>query len=149
MEYCKNACHVDQFLVKILYRKEAVVRQYFQTYNLIEKYNALGEFYQDNGFARIDAVWGAKIANLNTMIQAIPETAKDNSIGYSKHALGKFFKIDDIEMTKEQKLIEKEIDEIAFLKQANAETLRFINLREDMETVNNELIKILQKVMAL
>jgi len=149
MEYCKNACHVDQFLVKILYRKEAVVRQYFQTYNLIEKYNALGEFYQDNGFARIDAVWGAKIANLNTMIQAIPETAKDNSIGYSKHALGKFFKIDDIEMTKEQKLIEKEIDEIAFLKQANAETLRFINLREDMETANNELIKILQKVMAL
>ena len=149
MEYCKNACHVDQFLVKILYRKEAVVRQYFQTYNLIEKYNALGEFYQDNGFARIDAVWGAKIANLNTMIEAIPETAKDNSIGYSKHALGKFFKIDDIEMTKEQKLIEKEIDEIAFLKQANAETLRFINLREDMETANNELIKILQKVMAL
>jgi hypothetical protein len=149
MEYCKNAIHIDKFFVKMLYRKEAVVRQYFQTYAMIEKYNNLGDFYQDDFFSRIDAVWGAKIQNLNKMIEAIPEKAKDSTIGYDRHRLGRYFNLEGIEMTKEQKAILKEIEEIEFLKQANAETLRFINLRNDLETANAELITILQKVMAL
>lgn len=149
MEYCKNAMHIDKFLVKMLYRKESVVKQYFQTYALIEKYNALGDLYRDDNFSRIDVVWGAKIADLNTLIEAIPEKAKDTTIGYSKHTLSNYFDLSNIEMTKEQKLIEKEIDEIAFLKQANAETLKYIYLRDDLKNADNELIKILQKVMAL
>ena len=149
MEYCKNAMPVDMFLVKMLYRKEAIVRQYFQTYALVEKYNNLGDTYRDEAFSRIDAVWGAKIKEVNTMIQAIPETARNTDIGYHKSELEKYFKLDNIEMTKEQKAILKAIDEVAFLKEANAEILRYIRLHDDLKSISNELVVILQKVMAL
>ena len=149
MEYCKKAYHVDMFLVKMLHRKEAVVREYFQTYALVERYNSLDSFYQDNHFSRIDAVWGAKIANLNTLIEAIPEKAKNSTIGYSKDRIMRYFKLDGIEMTKEQKAIMKEIEEIEFLKQANVDILKYIHVRDDLQDANAELIKILQKVMAL
>lgn len=149
MEYCKNAMHVGMFNVKMLYRKEAIVRQYFQTYALVEKYNNLGDIYRDEAFSRIDPVWGAKITSVNAMIQAIPETARNTDIGYHKSELEKYFKLDNIEMTKEQKAILKAIEEVAFLKEANAEILRYIKIFDDLKDVNTELITILQKVMAL
>jgi hypothetical protein len=149
MEFCKKAIHIDQFYLKMLYRKADVVKQYFQTYNLIEKYEALGSLYQDSNFTRIDAVWGAKIQNLNQYIDAIPEKAKDNTIGRYRYQLEKYFDLKDIEMTKEQKQIVKEIEDIAFLKQMNENTLKFIYLRDNLENVDNELISILKKVMAL
>jgi len=149
MEYCKNAIHIDLFNVKMLYRKADVVKQYFQTYNLIEKYEALGSLYQDDFFTRIDAVWGAKIQNLNKYINAIPEQAKDSTIGRYRYQLEKYFDLKDVEMSKEQKLVVKEIEEIAFLKQANEGTLRYIYLRDNLENADKELVKILKKVMAL
>jgi len=149
MEYCKNAIHIDKFFVKMLYRKESVVKQYFQTYNLIEKYNALGQLYRDNYFTRIDAVWGAKIADLNKLIDAMPDNAKNADIGYNRSLLQKFFNLDALEMTKEQKVIAKELEDLAFLKQMNAEILKFIYLRDELETAPKELIGVLQKVMVL
>ena len=149
MEYCYNAIHIDKFFVKMLYRKADVVKQYFQTYNLIEKYEQLGNLYQDDNFTRIDAVWGAKIQNLNQYINAIPEKAKDSTIGRYRYQLEKYFDLKNIEMTKEQKLIVKEIEEIAFLKQANEDILQYVYVRSDLENANPQLIKILKKVMAL
>lgn len=149
MEYCYNAIHIDQFFMKMLYRKDNVVKQYFQTFNLIEKYNQLGNLYQDDFFTRIDAVWGAKIQNLNQSIDAIPEQAKNDRIGRYRYQLEKYFDLKDIKMTKEQNLILKEIDEIAFLKEANEKTLSYVYLRSDLENADAEMIKILKKVMAL
>ena len=149
MEYCKNAIHIDKFYVKMLYRKEADVKQYFQTYNLVEKYNALGSLYGDNYFTRVDAIWGAKIVNLNKLINAIPEKAKNTDMGYNRGLLQKYFNLNVIEMTKEQKVIAKELEDIAFLKQMNADTLKYIQIGYDMEAAPNQLVQVLQKVMVL
>jgi hypothetical protein len=151
MQYCKKAFTVDKFFSKILYRKESVVKQYFQTFGLVDKYKSIDDLYTSKFFAKVSPLWSNDIADLTAKIIAIPEKARDSSIGNYKDELSKFFDLSDVSMTKEQKKIAKEIDNVLTLQAMNEKILEHINMpyRYDREAVSDELVTILQKVMIL
>ncbi len=147
MQYCKKAYHINDFFLKMLYRKEDLVKQYFQTYTLIQKYGNLKSLYKDDNFSLIDGKTGVKIRALKKQIEAIPEKAQDESIGRYKYLLEKFFDLSNIKMTKEQEAISKRIDELYALQRVNEEILRCLNMPYELERADKVLLGILQKVM--
>ena len=149
MEHCKKAQHVNMFFAKMLPRKEARVREYFQTYVMIEKYKNVDEFYRRGYINRVDAKWGKKVDTIKTLIDAIPEKAKDESIRYQKSLIEQHFKLDDIEQTKEQKKVLKQIDEVVELEEKNTATLKHFNIPYNAEQMEDELITILGVAMTL
>jgi hypothetical protein len=150
MKYCKKAYTVDKFFTKILYRKENVVKQYFQTYGLVDKFKSIDELYTSKFFAKVSPLWANDIANLVAKINAIPDKAKDTSIGQYHNELSKFFDLSDIKLSKEQKKIEKEIDSVLTLQALNEKILEHINMPYRYnDNISDELVTILQKVMVL
>jgi hypothetical protein len=150
MQYCQNAMHIDNFFWKMLHRKEGVIRQYFQVYQLVEKYNNLPSLCQDEDFGKVDKAWGKHIKKLNAYIKSIPEAAKDSSIGHWKGTLSRYFKgLYNIEMDKEQIKYMKMIDELRFMYDVNKPTIRYIQMPYGFEHADADLINLLQKVMTL
>jgi hypothetical protein len=149
MQYCKKAYHINDFYLKILYRKEDLVKQYFQTYTLVQKYETLKPLFKDDNFSLIDGKTGLKIRALKKQIDAIPEKAKDDSIGRYKYLLENFFDLSNIKMSKEHQAIGKRIDELFALQVKNQDILRHINMPYELERADKVLLGILQKVMVL
>jgi hypothetical protein len=152
MKYCKNAYHVSEFFHKMLYRKEEAILNYFRTYGIYEKYNSLGSLYKkDKVFTKIDLKWGKRINELNKYFDTIPEAIKESDIGDIKHLVRKFFAIDNEQQTKEDEKISKKIDDLMFLKQANADLLKYIDLPYNLDTLDSDskLFDILKKIMVL
>lgn len=149
MEHCKKAQHISKFFINMLPRKEAKVMQYFQTYELIEKYHGLESFYRKGFINRVSAKWGKKADAIKALIVAIPENAKDDHIRYQKDTLSRYFNLNDIKQTKEQLKVIKQIEEIVELQEKNSKTLEYFNMPYDAERMDDELITILQIAMAL
>jgi len=149
MEYCKKAYKPDEFFIKILYRKEANVMTYFQTYELRENWNGVGKLYCSNNFEKISIRWGKKINEVNAFINALPEVSKTTDIGYLKDELSEHFDLTNVQPTKEQKRISKLIAEILKLQESNNNILEYINLPYHNEVENAVLIDVLKKVMVL
>jgi hypothetical protein len=150
MQYCQNAMHIDNFFWKMLHRKEGVIRQYFQTYHIVKKYNNLPLFCRDEFFGRVNEVWGKHIGELNKYIKTIPEAAKDSRISDWKDELSRYFEVlYSIEMDKEQSKYAKMIDELSSMYDVNESTLRYINMPHDLEDADADLIEILKKLMTL
>jgi hypothetical protein len=149
MQYCKKAYHINDFYLKMLYRKEDLVKQYFQTYTLVQKYETLKPLFKDDNFSLIDGKTGLKIRALKKQIDAIPEKAKDDSIGRYKYLLEKFFDLSNIKMSKEHQAIGKRIDELFAIQVKNQDILRWLNMPYELERADKVLLGILQKVMVL
>ena len=149
MQYCKHAQKVDHFYNTMLKRKENVVLQYFQTYELVQKYSNIDSLYKSEDFVKVDAKWGKKIIDLKNAIKGIPEKARDTSIGYMRSSLEKYFDLKNIKPTADQKKVAKQIEEISTLQTTNAKILRFINMPYNLEEMSPEFSTVLKKVMAL
>ena len=148
MKYCKNAFHVDNFYLKMLYRKTDIVKQYFQVYNLIEKYDNLRKLYTDEHFDKLNILWANKINEVNAFVNAIPVKAKDNEIARNKSSLEHYFgSLANIPMSKEQQRIIKIIDELKQLELKNNESLKYISGLYNLNDANNILVDILKKIM--
>lgn len=145
MEFCKNAMHVDKFYDKMLYRKANMVQTYFQTYNLVEKYNALGNLYKNENFTKIHALWGKKIKTVKTYINKIHGSKLD--LGSHRGQLSKFFNINNLPMSDEQRQIARQIDEIKELQNRNSNILYYINCYNNNGNIDSTLVDILSKVM--
>lgn len=146
MQFCKNAIHIDQFYTRMLYRKADIIQTYFQTYSLIEKYNELTTLYRNENFTKIHALWGKKIKNVKTYMNSIM-TSK-NELGSYKQKLQKFFNIDNITMSDEQRKIARQIDEILELQKRNTNILYYINgYNIGSGNLDATLVDILSKVM--
>jgi hypothetical protein len=149
MEHCKKAKPIAEFFTTMLPRKEKMVLEYFQTHVLIEKYNELDGFYRYGFINKINDNWGKKADAVKALIDAIPEKAKNESIGYRKTELEQYFKIDDIKQTKAQLKVIKQIEELQELQTRNEKTLSFFNLPCDADRMDDELITILSVAMSL
>jgi hypothetical protein len=146
MEYCKKAYKPEEFYTKLLYRKEAKVLTYFQTYDLVNAWNNVDSLYQSDDFKSINANWGKKIEEVNSFVKKLPQDT--DNIGYLKDELKNFFNLDKIVMTAEQKRIAKMIKDIKGLEVNNQKTLEYIHVRESELSNNNTLVEILKKVMS-
>lgn len=149
MAYCKNAKHVSEFFTTMLLRKEDMIKQYFQTHNIIEKYEEIQKFYREGFVNRISDKWGKKADAIKAYIETIPENAKNDSIRYERSRLSPYFKLDDIKQTKEQLEVMKQIEEIKELELKNRNTLKYFNLPWNAEDMDDELITILNVAMSL
>lgn len=149
MKYCKNARHIKDFFTYMLPRKESMVRQYFQTYQLIEKYDELSKFYKNGFIHKISADWGKKVDVVDALIDAIPEKSKNSSIQQHKHSLNSHFKLNDIVLTKEQKEVVSMIDEIIELQKNNEKTLTYFNIPWEVKHLEEEQILLMQLAMNL
>lgn len=149
MEHCKKAKPVKEFFTGMLPRKEKMVQEYFQTYEMIEKYNSLDKFYRKGYINLVDAKWGKKADDIKALIDAIPEKSKDSNIRYQKNTLTNYYKLDDIKPTKEQLKVIKKIEELIELQAKNEKTLEYFNLPYEAERLEAEMITILQVAMKL
>jgi len=149
MQYCQNAIPIKDFFWKMLHRKEAVIKQYFQVYQIVEKYHRLESLCKDEGVMKLSPVWGQHIKDLNAYIANIPAKAKDDTIGRMKYTLSRYFDLSDIEMNKEQNKVMKSIEDLKFFYDVNYPILQYLRVPNSLNYANDELITIMQKLMIL
>jgi len=149
MMHCKNARPVKDFFTYMLPRKDVMVKQYFQTYKLIEKFDDVVKFYKEGFIHKISDVWGKKVDDIIAYIDAIPSDARNDSIRYHKHNLNKYFNITDIILTKEHDVITDMIKEIVDLQEKNENTLTYFHIPWEAENFEEEQAMIMELAMDL
>ena len=149
MKHCKKAYHVSEFKVRMGHRKEQMVREYFQTHELIEQYNNFDKFYREGFINRISEDWGAKVDVVKEYIQSISEASKDTNIWYDKDRLSRYYNLTDLTQTPEQLQILVQITEIQELQETNSKTLGFFQIPYQAEELEEEQITIMQLSLAL
>jgi hypothetical protein len=115
----------------------------------MEKYREIDSLYKEERFKEVSAKWAQKVADLEAIVKAIPEKGRDGSIGNVKYELEKYFDLNNVKMTPEQRKIGKQIDEILTLQAKNEKILKYIDMPYRFKEADPELIEILKKVMAL
>lgn len=149
MKYCRNASHVSKFKYTFAYRKLPIVEQTFKTQYLYDAYYKLSEFYRDNKFILLDKGWGELIIKVNKYINNLENGKIDNDLLGKRGLLRKYFDIDSIKPDKIHNNILKDISDIQFLENANKEVLNYIFYDRRNRFEDNDLLKILEKVMIL
>lgn len=149
MKHCKKAKPIGDFFSIMIPRKEKMVMEYFQTYKLVEKYNALNSFYRNGYINLVDNKWGKKVDVVKTLIDAIPAKHKEDTLRYNRDKLSKYYELGDIKQTKEQKNIINKIEELAKLEASNEKTLDYFNIPYRSEQMEDEMITILGVAMSL
>lgn len=153
MAHCQKAYHVSQFKAMYMHRKEAMVRKYFQTNELVEKYNSLDSFYcnSDSILSLISPKWDKVMSDIRTFIEALPEQSRADNMYYLKSVLREHYGLKDIKMTGEQKMMMKKMEKIQKLHKDNETILNYISMpyNATKDNVKPELIDILKKVMVL
>ena len=152
MQHCQKAFHVSKFKAMYMHRKEAMVRKYFETNELVEKYDALDDFYsnKDGLLSVISPKWNNVMSEIHEFVESIPEQSKNSSLYYLKKELTTIYKLNNIKPSGVQKIILKKIDKIDKLSKKNESILNYINIPYNCnkENVEPELIDILKKIMA-
>jgi hypothetical protein len=149
MEYCKKAKPIQDFFKYMLLRKTDMVLEYFQTYQVIERYEDIDKFYKKGFINKIDEKWGEKIEVIKAIFDTIPNDYKYSQIKAYRTELSRYFKIDNIKLTKEQSKFIKLVGEVEELQNKNNKTLDFFNIPYDAEDLDEEQITILQLAMDL
>ena len=147
MQYCQNAIPVQDFFWKMLHRKEGVVKQYFQVYQIVDRYYRLENICRDENVALLSPVWGEHIINLNDYIKNIPAKAKDDTIGRMKSMLSKYFDLSNIEMNKDQEGIMKSIEDLKFFYEVNYPVLQYLRVPSNLSYAEAGLIEIMKKLL--
>lgn len=146
MKFCQKAYHVKDAYWKLLHRKKDFVLSHFMTYALEDKYGEVDGLYLEEVFARLSPKWYNKIQVVKKYMESLPEKA--TNLDGDKYDLQKYFDIEDIEYTEEQKGMLKKIEEILELQKKNVPVLEHINMPYHIENLNDTLIMILAKVMS-
>ena len=148
MEYCKNASHVDTFYAKMLYRKEDKVKAFFQTHDLVEKWDKVEGLYSQKEFSKVSEKWSKKINEIQKFIDTLSKHDR-HDIGYYKTELSKYFDLTDVKMTPEQKHIERMINEVIKLQKDNEKIMKYIEVPWHIESAEQDFFDLLKKVMVL
>jgi hypothetical protein len=147
MEFCKKAMPIKDFKLKMMYRKETEIMEYFCTENFINKYQRLDDLYRNNGFKNISPVWGKKIAKINAFIEKLRKSTKGKDWSRCTYELGQYFDLRSIETTKEQDEFAKTIDELTEMQEVNADTMKYINSPYRMGDAEKGYWELLKKVL--
>ena len=154
MKHCQNAHHVSKFKAMYMHRKEAMVRTYFETNELVEKYDELDDFYSNKEglLSVISPKWNKVMSEIHEFVEAIPEASRNREIYYLKTELNEIYDLKNIKPTGMQKVILKKIQKIKELSAKNENILNYISIpysQDNKDGIKPELLEILKKVMAL
>lgn len=147
MEFCKKAIHISRFKEKMMYRKEAVVMEYFCSLNFINKYQRLNDLYRSNAFKNVCPKWGKKIAAINTFINKLKTETRGRSWSDKVWEFSQYFDIRNIEMTKEQEAFLTTIDELTEMQEVNSDVMQHIHVPYDLNNAKETYWNLLKKVL--
>jgi len=146
MKYCKNASHVNDFNLKMLYRKEDYVKKCFQNREVAEWYYNLRDFYKDSNFGVLSPVWAAKLKRIADYAIAINK-AYDQDMFREKSLLAKFFDLSDTKSSLDELMMKKEIKDVEFMIEANLNVTKYLRLPNDIDKADPEHIALLKKLL--
>lgn len=146
MEFCKNAHHINEFKVRMAYRKEDRVRQYLMSDMVINKFEEVNDLFRSTYFNKIDSTWGAIVDNVREYINSIPILVQER---YHKQFIRNYYGIVDDEPTNEQKKIMGDIDNLLFLQKANEDVMKYINVPYNLNTAEDSFFELMKKVLSL
>ncbi len=149
MQHCKKAYHISEFGFRMMYRKEDIVKQFFQTNALLEKYRELSKFYREGYINKVSEKWGEKMESIKTFINSIPKEAKNDDIRYERDRISRYFDLNNIQPTPEQQVIIDGINEVVELQEANSETMSYFNLPYEVENFKEEQAMIMELSLTL
>ncbi len=151
MEHCKNAYHVTEIKQRLFRRKEANVRKYFNSNELVTEFENIRSFFKSSeSLSLVSPVWSAKVKVIEDYINSLPEEARNDSFKYNKELLSRFFNLSDLKETPEHKSIVKQIENIKKFAEKNEKVLKWIEMpyrENEADRFEAELVKILKKVM--
>jgi hypothetical protein len=146
LSFCKDARPLKSIYPTLFYRKVDMVSNYFQSFNLIQSYEAIRSLYKHKSFGEISKKWADKVTEIKEFIATL--NCKNQKIGNNKYNLDTYFNTASKEMTPAQKKIAKYIKEIEGLEKKNGEVLRYIELPyRESDSMESIQINILKKVM--
>jgi len=145
MKFCSNVYHIDGFYHRMLYRKENSVQEYFKTYSIIDKYDELKNLFRTNVLEKINPKYGDILKKVKKHIHTLPN--RSSSLCSYEEELKKYFDLSNLELSPEQVMCDKMIDELLDLQTRNEKILKYIDLPYYMDGIDDDLIEILKKVM--
>ena len=146
LSFCKDARHIKTIYNTLFYRKVDMISNYFQSFDLIQSYEAIRSLYKHKLFIEISKKWADKVIEIKTFITTLDRSHA--KIGNNKYTLDSYFNTASKEMTPAQKKIAKYIKEIEGLENKNSKMLRYIELPyRESDELAAELVIILKKVM--
>jgi hypothetical protein len=145
LSFCKNARPISTIYNDLFYRKVDVVSNYFQSFGLIQEYQQIPSIYKHKSFYRVSQKWANKAKEVKEFVESL--NTGNSRIGNNKYELDKYFNTTANEMTPDQKKMAKYIKEIEELDKKNSAILRYIELPYREDTLADELVDILKKVM--
>ena len=149
MKHCTNASHINDFYVKMLYRKQGNVQEYFNSFKFVGKYNGLESIYKNKYFSYVNTEWSHKMVNVKNRMESIQTSYNliANKVRNESNLLEKYFINQPSNNVVDAKL-NTDIDELLKFQSTNSTVLSYISLPSySLETAKPELINILQKVM--
>jgi predicted esterase YcpF (UPF0227 family) len=132
----------------MLYRKEEKVKAFFQTHDLVQKWEKVEGLYSQKEFSKISEKWSKKINEVQEFINTLSKPDR-HDIGYYKTELSKYFDLTNVQMTPAQKRIERMIGEIIKLQKDNTKLMTYIEIPWHIETAEQDFFDLLKKVMVL
>ena len=150
MQYCKNAHHIDTVGYKLLYRKQEIVTDYFNSYKLIQKYDNIDNLFIDDNFSKISEDWGKTIDKLNSSIKTIKNKLSCDGLEYFQSELRRYYTLPEgDEVEPKFKPIQSLVEDVQLLHEMNRNIVRHINYPSRLVYASDEVIEILKKVMVL
>jgi len=144
MKFCKNANHISTFKTKMLYRKEETIMRYFTIYPMVEKFNDLPKFYRRGFIDKINNDLGLKVNMVNDYIDNLPYILKSSSLYYEKNNLSRYFKLDDVKLSKEEQEIKNIVTELTAIAEKNIKNLSYFNIPYSVDDLDDQLITLLE-----
>ena len=146
MQYCQKAKTIDKFNGMYVHRKSDAVTEYFQSMNLVLKFQQVDEMYRCPEFSNVSPAWAKKVAKVQKYCDKINKGNKSEWSEY-KDVLARYYNLNNIKTTKEQNQYIKIIDDLKEMEELNADTMKHINCPYYWNRAEDGFWNLLKKVL--
>lgn len=149
MQYCKKASHISTIYWKLFHRKAEAVAKYFQSQNFLDKFKTLDPLYRSLYFKNVSPTFGRKIDKITSYMSNLDKggIVKDLTSSYNRDAIKRYYVIDNLQATKEQIVLNADVQDLLDLQTLNHDVLRHINMPYSFASVDDTFWNVLKKVL--
>lgn len=148
VEYFKKPMHINKFYHKMIFRKEETIKKLFKSVDLLRDYELIAGVYKHERFNEVSPKWSKKVRKVGEYVKTLKGNEIE-SIGNYKNYFAKYFDVDALPLTKEEKKMKKDLEKVKELEKNNAEVLAYVNVPYyEGRSMSDTLVDILQKVMS-
>jgi len=85
-----------------------------------------------------------KVNMVNDYIDNLPYILKSSSLYYEKNNLSRYFKLDDVKLSKEEQEIKNIVTELTAIAEKNIKNLSYFNIPYSVDDLDDQLITLLE-----